>query len=41
MMNKIQQERARAAARKVLFDKDQSKAVKTKNGSTLTQKVKK
>lgn len=35
-----QKERAREAARKVLHEKGQSKAVKTKNGSAITQKVK-
>ena len=38
-MNRIQKERAREAARKVLFDKGQSKAVKTKNGSALSQRI--
>lgn len=38
-MNRIQKQRAREAARKVLFEKGQSKAEKTKNGSALSQRI--
>ena len=38
-MIRIQKQRAIEAASKVLRDKCQSKAEKTKNGSTLTQRI--
>ena len=38
-MNMIQEERAKKAAKKVLYAKGSSKAEKTKNGSALSKRI--